>query len=109
MSKPLFVVQLNVNPEIEPKWNDWYNTVHLPEVMEASPSIVRATRYQKLAGTGDFKYAAVYEFDTERGLREFMNSERLAQMSAQYNRDYGHLSNRSNYAYLPFITRTRSE
>lgn len=107
MNKPLFIVQLNVNPEIEDSWNDWYNKVHLPEVMDASPSIIRATRLQKFAGTGDFKYAAVYEFDGEQGIRDFMASKRLADMSAQYNADFGKLSSRINHAYLPFEVRER--
>lgn len=109
MNRPFFIVQLNVNPEIEDEWNDWYREVHLPEVMDASSSILRATRFLKHAGSGDYKYAAVYEFDSSEGLREFMSSERLAQMSADYNEGYGKMSERINHAYIPFLSLSRDK
>jgi hypothetical protein len=105
MSFPcVFIVQLNVDPAIEESWNHWYDTVHLPEVMAASPSILRATRLRRHAGTGEFQYCAIYEFADEAGMKEFMASDRLKQMSAEYTATYGQHSHRINHAYVPFKT-----
>lgn len=106
-SRPVFIVQLEVDADVEDEWNHWYNTVHLPEVMAASPAIRKATRYKQTGGTGTKRYCAIYEFDDEQGLADFMASKRLAEMSAQYNVDWGAKSSRFNHAYLPFEERGR--
>lgn len=106
-SRPLFIVQLEVDADVEDEWNEWYNTVHLPEVMEASPAIRKATRYRQVGGSGTKPYCAIYEFDDEQGLEEFLASERLAEMSAEYNVDWGDKSARFNHAYVAFEERER--
>lgn len=103
----IFVVQLEVDADVEDEWNEWYNTVHLPEVMAASPAIVRATRFRQTGGSGTKPYCAIYEFESEQGLHDFMASDRLAEMSADYNRDWGAKSSRFNHAYVAFVERER--
>jgi hypothetical protein len=107
MSPWIFVVQLEVDAEVEDEWNAWYDAVHLPEVMAASPAIRRATRFRQTGGSGTKPYCAIYEFDDQHGLEEFMASERLAEMSAQYNEDWGDRSSRFNHSYVAFVERER--
>lgn len=104
-ARPLFIVQLDIDADVEEEWNHWYNTVHLPEVMAASPAIRKATRYRQTGGTGTKPYCAIYEFEDEKGLNEFLASEQLAEMSAQYNKDWGAKSSRFNHAYVAFEER----
>jgi hypothetical protein len=109
MPVPIFVVQLTVSADREAEWNDWYNTVHVPEVMGASRSITSATRYRLLEGDIAHQYLAVYQFEDEQGLREFMQSSRLAQMSADYTRDWGQVSDRRRGAFVPLLQVTRQD
>jgi hypothetical protein len=103
--KPMFIVQLVVDADVEDRWNEWYNAVHLPEVMAASRGILSATRYRQTGGTGTYTYCAVYEFEDDLAMKEFMESDRLAAMSAQYNLDWAGKSSRINHFYVPFVQR----
>ena len=56
-------------PEREDEYNDWYDRVHLPEVL-AIPGIVGATRFKlsEVAGVepdGGPAYLAIYELDAD--------------------------------------------
>lgn len=106
-AKPFFIVQLNIDPAHEERWHEWYHSVHIPEVMEAGKGILHAARFRKIGGTGEYNYSAVYEFESEESLREFLASSRLAEMSAQYNKDWGKVSYRINTGYVPFFERFR--
>lgn len=103
----MFIVQLNVDPAVEERWNEWYNNEHLEEVMAASSDISRATRFRRTGGIGDFNYSTVYEFDTEAGLAAFMSSDQLPAMGVEYNRDWGSFTSRINHSYVPFAHRDR--
>jgi hypothetical protein len=47
-----------VTPEREAQFNQWYNEVHLPELL-ACPGWLRASRYEAVRGTP--KYVAIYD------------------------------------------------
>lgn len=102
---PIFLVQLSVDPAHEDDWNDWYDAVHVPEVMAASPAIVSATRYLLSNGNIPYRYLAIYRFRDEAGLQEFMQSPELARMSADYTRDWGSRSERVRGAFTPILHR----
>ena len=102
-AKPFFIVELNIEPEHEESWHQWYHSVHIPEMMEVGKGIVHAARFRKIGGTGAYKYAAVYEFESEDSLQEYLDSSRGVELSAQYTRDWGKVSNRVNAAYVPFF------
>ena len=50
----------------EDEFNEWYNDVHLPDVL-LTPGIVRATRLGRTGETpeGQGRYLALYELDTD--------------------------------------------
>ncbi len=66
MAKYLQVVALNcTEPEKEGEFNEWYNNIHLPDILE-TPGFQRATRWENTnPGEGDAKYLALYEIETE--------------------------------------------
>ena len=52
------------DPTKEGAFNEWYNTVHLHDVMEA-PGVVRVSRYELANPTeGQPKFMAMYEIET---------------------------------------------
>ncbi len=67
MAKALLMVMTNAKDgEQEPDFNDWYDNVHLSDVLQ-TPGILKATRYE-LAGRpkeGRGKYLALYEIETD--------------------------------------------
>ena len=49
----------------ENEFNQWYDTVHLPDILE-TPGIVRASRFEiKRPAEGHGKFLALYEIETE--------------------------------------------
>jgi len=73
--KGVMVVEAGpVDPDREDDFNEWYSTVHLPELL-AVPGFVRARRY-KVSGAGQpgrHRYLTIYELeadDLEAPLRE---------------------------------------
>jgi hypothetical protein len=65
MGKYLLLVGMNVPDKAKEKeFNDWYNTVHLPDVLEIS-EFEKATRWENIApAEKDAKFLALYEIET---------------------------------------------
>lgn len=55
------LVAMNVDPQAEDEFNDWYDTEHLPRLL-AVPGCLSARRFR--AGGGTHKYLAVYHLDS---------------------------------------------
>lgn len=100
-TEPVFLVGLNVDTDVEDRWNEWYEAVHVPEVMAASPDLLTATRYRLSDGTTPFRYLAIYRFASHEGLDRFMASPQLAAMSTRYTEDWGRVSDRVRGAFTP--------
>jgi len=66
MERYLLTVESNSSdPSREKDFNDWYDTVHLPDILEI-PGFVSAARYENTsAGEGQGKFLAVYEIECE--------------------------------------------
>lgn len=66
MEKWLLVAASNcTDPAREEEFNHWYNTVHVPDVLE-TPGILRATRYKSdEVPEGRWHYLAVYDVETD--------------------------------------------
>ncbi len=55
----LLLIAMNVAPEQEGEFNEWYNTEHLPQ-LGAVPGVLAARRYRGTGATQ--RYAAIYHF-----------------------------------------------
>jgi hypothetical protein len=66
MEKYLLVVESNcTDPEREEEFNDWYNNVHIPDVLEAEGHI-KAERFELINPVeGKGKYLAIYEIESD--------------------------------------------
>ncbi|MEE8291442.1 MAG: DUF4286 family protein [Candidatus Tectomicrobia bacterium] len=65
----LLSVRLDIAPEVEDEFNQWYNEDHLPK-LAAVPGVACARRYRSLSGNGT-KYLALYELEND----QVMNTE----------------------------------
>ncbi len=66
MERWIMTVESNcADPLREKEYNDWYNNIHLPDILE-TPGFVRAARYENSApDESNGKYLAVYEIETD--------------------------------------------
>ena len=65
----LFAISVDIDPEVEDEWNEWYNSAHLPTVV-GCPLYVAACRYKLERETAGMpRYWAVYEIESKEALR----------------------------------------
>jgi len=64
--RPLLVVRMNFNlPEKEAEFNEWYNRVHVPDMLRV-PGVISGARYEVVRGRKTHpKYLAIYEIENE--------------------------------------------
>ena len=55
----LLIVTAEIDAEVETDWNQWYDSVHLPEAL-ACPGVLRGRRYAQSGEAGKV-YVTVYE------------------------------------------------
>jgi antibiotic biosynthesis monooxygenase (ABM) superfamily enzyme len=55
----ILLISMNVAPEHEHEFNEWYNTEHL-DALAGMPGVLRARRYR--GSSAKQRYAAVYHF-----------------------------------------------
>lgn len=95
MTRAILVVHTEpVSDQRADEFNDWYDTVHIPQVIETVPGITAARRYLA-SPSGPFHpaqpYLAIYEIDAddpERVLRELQRAvaEKLLDQTTALNR-----------------------
>lgn len=104
MERWLLIAETNCStPAMEKEFNHWYDTVHIPDILE-TPGILRATRYENSEPPeGKGKFLALYEIETEdieqtiasmgeivtRKWEEGRMSELLVAISAAFYRQMG--------------------
>jgi quinol monooxygenase YgiN len=70
----IHMVEVDCKPEVEIKYNKWYNEVHIPMILRYD-GILRATRYQLLSGPpGQARYLTIYEFKDQDAMESFPKS-----------------------------------
>ncbi len=79
----MLVVNAGVDPVVETEWNDWYDRVHLPDIL-GCPGFVEAERYVTADDRGGRRYQTIYrltgpdaissaEFSQRRGWAHFVD------------------------------------
>jgi hypothetical protein len=68
------MVMVDCRTEVEEKYNQWYNEVHIPLCLKYD-GMLRATRYRLIKGpSGHARYLTVYEFKDQNAMDAFPNS-----------------------------------
>ena len=74
----LFIVGTQCQPEVEEKFNTWYNEIHIPMLLKFK-GIKEATRYKIIDKTEAYpKYLAIYKFESQNAFEAFETSPELA-------------------------------
>ena len=99
MAVGLFVVRASITKDREAAFNTWYNVEHLPQVLRYNGAI-SGRRYRKLVGEDRYDYMAVYEFASEEVLQQFLKSDALKDLRAEYDRHFGAVSERIGQSWV---------
>jgi hypothetical protein len=63
----LYAVDVAVDPSVESDWNEWYDSVHLPEIL-ACPGFLRSDRYISEDSDGQHRYLTIYGIEDPTAL-----------------------------------------
>jgi len=63
MAPAIQIGRMDVPPEIDAEFNDWYNTIYVPNY-ETVPGVIRGRRYRAVVGAPT--YLTLYEFEHPR-------------------------------------------
>lgn len=99
MAVGLFVVRATITGDREAAFNKWYNEEHLPQVLRYNGA-VSGRRYRKLVGEDRCQYMAVYEFASEEVLQQFLKSDALKGLRAEYDAHFGDVSQRVGESWV---------
>jgi hypothetical protein len=99
MAVGLFVVRATIARDREAAFNKWYNEEHLPQVLRYNGA-VSGRRYRKVTGEDKYDYMAVYEFASEEVLQQFLQSDALKELRAEYDRNFGAHSERTGQGWV---------
>ena len=99
MATALFTVKSTITPEREKAFNEWYNHEHIPDLFKFK-GVVSARRYKAIMPEDNFQYVAVYEFESEETLRQFLESDHLAWLKQEFDSRFCDASERQRAAYV---------
>jgi hypothetical protein len=82
------MVMVDCRPDVENKYNEWYNGVHIPMILRYD-GMRRATRYQLLKGPeGHARYLTIYEFRDQGAMDAFPASPEFTAVNAELHRTW---------------------
>lgn len=68
---------MDCSPELEEKFNTWYNDRHIPMLLEIG-EIESVTRFKRVGDDKNYpKYLAIYEFQDQEAFDRYNNSAKL--------------------------------
>ena len=80
----LYIVHSSIDAQRDEGFNEWYSTKHCPAVL-TSPGALRARRYRRILGDDTHAYIAVYEFQDEGSLQQFLDSSLRSELLEEHH------------------------
>lgn len=94
----ILMVRSSCSSEHRDEFNDWYSNVHIHDVARRSGAR-NARRFVLTGGDDQWEYLALYEFDDEKQLDWFMQSEELKQCLREFDETVGSFASRVRTTY----------
>jgi hypothetical protein len=91
MAPALQIGRMDIPSDVEGEWNNWYNTVYVPNY-EKVPSVIRGRRFKAVVGQPE--YLTVYEFEHE-------GASKTEEWTTQQNADPRNPSMRDAMLHVP--------
>jgi len=87
--KVIQIVGIDCGPEVEGKFNKWYENVHIPLLLKFK-RLRKVTRYTTPEPAGDYpKYLSVMEFDNKDACDAYNSSPELAAAREESKQTWG--------------------
>ncbi len=99
MAVALLTVKTTITPAKEEAFNRWYSYEHVPDLLKYRGA-VGARRFKAIMPEDKFQYIALYEFQDEKTLREFLASDHFAWLKAETDTHFGEVCERQRAAYV---------
>ncbi len=87
--KGILIIMASMAPEKEEAYNRWYNEDHLPKMLERVPGILGGRRYKIMDGAEEYRFMAMYEFESYEALEAAMKTEQVKQLVREYDEAFG--------------------
>src|SRR4029453_9381263 len=97
-------VRATVDAGREDDFNRWYNSEHIPDVVNMVPGCLGASSFKVMDGDGSHQYMALYAFRTAEELRAAIGSSEIKELIRRYDEAIGSFSTPTRKY---FITRSR--
>ena len=94
----ILVVMMDVDPEHEDEFNEWYNDEHLPERLEI-PGYVSARRFKLEEGEGVLRYLCIWELEDGSPLQSEQYKAQRARPSQLRDKANAHIRQRMRGLY----------
>ena len=94
----ILVVMMDVDPEHEDEFNEWYNDEHLPERLEI-PGYVSARRFKLEEGEGVLRYLCIWELEDGSPLQSEQYKAQRARPSQLRDKANVHIRQRMRGLY----------
>ncbi len=79
------MVATQCQPEVEEKFNQWYDEIHIPLLLKFK-GMKKVTRYKIVKEAEGFTpYLTLYEFENREACEDYANSPELAAARAEMN------------------------
>lgn len=99
MATALLTVKATITSDREKEFNEWYNHEHIPDLFKFK-GIVSARRYKAILGEDKFQYIALYEFESQDTLEQFLKSDHFAWLKKETDAHFGDVCERQRAAYV---------
>jgi antibiotic biosynthesis monooxygenase (ABM) superfamily enzyme len=92
-------VRATVEAGREDEFNRWYNSEHIPDVVNVFPGCLGASRFKVMDGDGSHQYMALYAFRTAEELKAAIGSPEIKALIHKYDEAIGSFSTRTRTTY----------
>jgi antibiotic biosynthesis monooxygenase (ABM) superfamily enzyme len=99
MPTTLLTVKTTITPDREQAFNEWYDHEHIPDLFKFK-GMVSARRYRAIMPEDRFQYIALYEFESEETLQQFLKSDHFAWLKKETDAHFGDVCERQRAAYV---------
>lgn len=96
LTKPFLVVRASIEPSVMDEFVQWYESVHLPHVMEI-PGVVKA--FRSVCTRRGINWAALYELEDDASVQVAISSTEAERARQDWERWMPHVSELSVEIY----------
>lgn len=102
-SHVIYQVQVQVAPESERSWDEWYGRQHIPEMLR-QPGFVRAVKYRSENGGGSPawpEYLIHYEVETRAALEAYLAGDEVVRLRSEHEERFGEVTRMARRVLVP--------